>query len=69
MQPWMEGVLFRRDSISYLVKFYNVPVSDWTMDGLTYIAKTIGKIITLDKTTALLKPMKFARICIFFLVP
>lgn len=67
VQPWMEGVRFRRDSIGSVpiwVKFYNVPLSYWTMDGLRYIAKAIGKFIALDKTTALLMPMKFARICI-----
>lgn len=71
LKPWMEGNFFVKQSIKSIptwIKFYDIPHSYWTMDGLSYVASAIGNPITFDKPNALLDPTKFARIYVDILV-
>jgi len=67
LQPWKEGVNYSNVNATTLpiwVKFSNVPLSYWNNDGLSYLASSIGKPISVDATTAKLEPLPFARICV-----
>lgn len=46
------------------MKFYNIPLSYLSIDGLSYIASAVGKPLFVDKLMKKLEPMNFARVCI-----
>ncbi|WOH08703.1 hypothetical protein DCAR_0728149 [Daucus carota subsp. sativus] len=51
-------------SIPLWVKFKNLPDYYWTREGLSCVASSIGPPICADKTTALLDPVPFAKMCV-----
>lgn len=63
LSPWIEGSHFQRNKlpcVSSLIKLVDdVPHSYWTKDGLGFIAKAIGKPLSMYKQTAMLEPMKY----------
>lgn len=66
LQPW-KGVNYSNatiDSLPIWVKFSNIPLLYWTVNGLSYIASGTGRPISVDFTTAKLDPLPFARICV-----
>lgn len=46
------------------MKIHHVPLSYWTTQGLGYLASGFGKPLFVDKVTALLEPMSYARVCV-----
>ena len=46
------------------VQFYNVPLDYWTEEGLSYIARAVGKPLYADTMTVSCKRLSFARICV-----
>lgn len=67
LAPWSDGSQFQRNVIpcvSTWIKLVDVPHSLWSWKGLGSIAKAVGKPLTLDKQTALLKPMKYAGVLV-----
>jgi hypothetical protein len=46
------------------VKFYNVPLEYWTINGLSCVASAIGVPFNTDLTTLLCKKLSYVRVCV-----
>ena len=55
-------------SIPLWVKFKNLPDYYWTREGLSWVASSVGPPICADKTTSLLNPVPFAKMCVKYKV-
>ena len=65
------GAELRSDNLSSIplwVKFENLPDYYWTREGLSCVASSIGPPICADRTTTLLNPVQFAKICVRYKV-
>lgn len=54
----------KNESIPLWVRFKNLPDYYWTREGLSCVASSVGRPIGADKTTSLLNPVQYAKMCV-----
>lgn len=63
LMPWMEGTALKTNVVTKVpcwIRLVDVPLSYWSKDGLSSLAKVVGKTLKFDVSTARFKPMKYA---------
>lgn len=67
LKYWKEGIDIQSEACTKApiwVKFFGIPLSYWSAEGLSYLASGIGRPLFADKLTEKMDPMTFARVCI-----
>ncbi|KAI8528720.1 hypothetical protein RHMOL_Rhmol12G0169300 [Rhododendron molle] len=67
LQEWHLDLEFEKESLSKLplwIQLYNVPLQYWSEEGLSYIARGIGKPLYADEMTESARRISYAKICV-----